>query len=593
VFYLEIKKRLLPAVLLIVFVFTIVAFAGVFSQRHSRFTVNVADVRVVSIESPYPLCTPIYYNDFESTPSDWVVFNATLTPRGYIAPQGYWGLTRGYSGSGLRGFPLVWQVREHRTYAAYSPDVRFTPQTGNAIRIDSYAAGASSLGNGYLFLITPRELFNNTVVNSRFDVYFSFSGTRTLGFIDLVNATIDRRDDAVIFSTYNDWNPYWRRYGTPSYIWLYNVSQAGGLVQYNVNSSVGDLSGYAPYLTYVITMGDYWIGQTVYFDVFWVTIYGDSTRIYNFTFPYGRYYVVLERSGTLSDYGYLDFGMTGFTGGYWSRDLLGSGGLCFSSKVKIASGTGWAGLLLTNTTRHYAVVVDTSGYLNILYYSDTTWTTLARWSIPGYTNNTWYTLSALFQRDSSLVIFYVDLYDSLGTRLLSVSFNSTIPTQIFTPRYLGLAVNTTNRLYIDAVFDDFQVAVLPGVNSLDMVVETYIGYGLTSRGPLFNVTIYPGETRYTYLWLDSSRSTIPSTLYLNLTLVNSTSGAATKIQILGGVVVCDTTSIIPLSGSGNYVLLEGYFTQPSQSATLILYVVTCSSPTLGVCTIIKVTVHLY
>jgi hypothetical protein len=590
---MEIKKRLLPAVLFIVFVFTVVAFAGVFSQRHSRFTVNVADARVVSVESPYPLCTTIYYNDFESIPSDWVVFNATLTPRGYIAPQGYWGLTRGYSGSGLRGFPLVWQVREHKTYTAYNPDVRFTPRTGNAIRIDSYVAGASSLGNGYLFLITPRELFSNTVVNSRFDVYFSFWGTRTLGFIDLVNATIDRRDDAVIFSTYNDLNPYWRRYGTPSYIGLYTVSQAGGPVRYNVNSSVGDLSGYAPYLTYVTTMADYWTGQTVYFDVFWVAIYGDSTRIYNFTFPYGRYRVVLERSGTLSDYGYLDFGMTGFTGGYWSRDLSRLSELCFSSRVKIASGSGWAGLLLTNTTHHYAVVVDTSGYLSILYYSGTAWATLARWSIPGYTNNAWYTLSALFQRDSSLVVFYVDLYDSLGTRLLSVSFNSTIPAQIFTPRYLGLAVNTTNRLYIDAVFDDFQVAVLPRVNSLDMVVETYIGYGLTSRGPLFNVTVYPGETRYTYLWLDSARSTIPSTLYLNLTLVNSTGGATTKIQIIEGVVVYDTTSTIPLSGSGNYVLLEGYFTQPQQSATLILYIVACSSPQLGVCAIIKVTVHLY
>ena len=589
---MEVKKRLLPATLLIVFVFAVVAFAGVFTPRHSRFTVNVADVRVVSIESPYPLCTPIYYNDFESIPSDWVVFNATLTPRGYIAPQGYWGLTRGYSGSGLRGFPLVWQVREHKTYDAHNPDVRFTPQIGNAIRIDSYAAGASSLGNGYLFFIAPRELFNNTVVNNRFNAWFSSRRVGTIGAIDLVNATIDRRDDAVIFSTYDDPNPYWRKYGTPSYIELYTVSQARGLQQYNINSSVGDLSGYAPYLTYVITLMDNWAKESVYFDVFWVAIYGDSTRIYNFTFPYGRYRVVLERSGTLSDYGYLDFGMTGFTGGYWSRDLSRSGGLCFSSKVKIASGTGWAGLLLTNTTRHYAVVVDTSGHLSILYYNGATWTTLARWSIPGYTNNTWYTLSALFQRDSSLVVFYVDLYDSLGTRLLSVSFNSTTPAQIFTPRYLGLAVNTTNRLYIDAVFDDFQVAVIPRVNSLDMVVETYIGYGLTSRGPLFNVTVYPGETRYTYLWLDSARSTIPSTLYLNLTLVNSTSGATTKIQILEGVVVYDTTSTIPLSGSGNYVLLEGYFTQPPQSATLILYIVACSSPQLGVCTIIKVTVHL-
>jgi hypothetical protein len=392
-------------------------YAGVFSSRHASFTVNIADVKLVEIaDPPYPLCVgvsragrqAVYYNDFESIPLDWVVFNGTLTSRGFIAPQGYWGLTTGFKGSGLRGFPLVWQVREHKTYTAYTPDVRFIPQTRNAIRIDSYAAGASSLGNGYLFIIAPRELFNNTVVNNRFDVYFSFTGTRTLGFIDLVNATIDRRDDAVIFSTYNDWNPHWRRYGTPSYIWLYNVSQASGLISYNVNSSVGDLSGYAPYLTYVVTMTDYWVQHLVYFDVFWVAIYDNATGalVYNFTFPYNRYSVILERSGTTGDYGYLDFGMTGFTGAYWNQDLSSiftTTGAWFSSKVNLRGGVGWAGILLTNTTHHYVVAINTTGWLTINYYNGLTWTTLASWSIPGYANNTWYIPVVYFKRDPGAI----------------------------------------------------------------------------------------------------------------------------------------------------------------------------------------------
>jgi len=87
-------------------------YARVFSSRHASFTVNIADIRLVEIaDPPYPLCVgvsrvdrqAIYYNDFESTPTDWVVFNGTLTPRGFIAPQGYWGLTSGYKG--------VWSTR--------------------------------------------------------------------------------------------------------------------------------------------------------------------------------------------------------------------------------------------------------------------------------------------------------------------------------------------------------------------------------------------------------------------------------------------------------------------------------------------------
>jgi multisubunit Na+/H+ antiporter MnhE subunit len=87
-----------------------VVYASVFSTRYIGANVNVANIQLVNIDPPlYPLCTGIsrypiiYYNDFESIPLDWVVFNGTLTPRGYIAPQGYWSLTSGYKG--------VWSTR--------------------------------------------------------------------------------------------------------------------------------------------------------------------------------------------------------------------------------------------------------------------------------------------------------------------------------------------------------------------------------------------------------------------------------------------------------------------------------------------------
>jgi len=676
-----------------------VVYASVFSTRYIGANVNVANMELANIDPPlYPLCTGIsrypiiYYNDFESIPLDWVVFNGTLTPRGYIAPQGYWSLTSGYKGSGLRGFPLVWQVREHKTLKVRTPDISFIPQTTDAIRIDSYTSGKKSYGNGYLFFIAPRELFNNTVVNNRFDAYTGYDKTTTLGYIDLVNATIDRRDDAVIFSTYGATDPYWRNYGTPSYIWLYNVSQANGPISYNVNSSVGDLSGYDPYLTYVITMIDKWGDRKVYFDVFWVAIYDNATGalVYNFTFPYNKYSVILERSGTTGDYGYLDFGMTGFTGAYWNRDLSSvftTTGVWSSSKVNLRGGVGWAGILLTNTTHHYVVAINTTGWLTLNYYNGLTWITLANWSIPGYTNNTWYIPVVYFKSDPGAITFITYLYDSQGGIVLNVTHTNSVSTNIFTPKYLGLAVNTADRLYVDAVFDDFLVSQahssdiyasapirvsfinLPGagyaitvyddkgqlavnvtstttsvyissvlnpvvgnwsniilyypnmtaclvrvpptaervmagdvyivywnntiVDSARRVVNAYIGYGSNmTRGPLFNITIYSGDTRYTYLWLDKVNSVIPSTLNLNISLVNATGSTTSKIQIVNGIVLNDASSTIIMQGAGNYVLLEGYFASKTQTALLRLYMVSCSTPTLQVCIILPVTINV-
>jgi hypothetical protein len=79
----------------------------------------------------------------------------TSTPRGFIAPQGYWGLTTGFREPGLRGFPLV-SRSESTKHTAYTSNIRFIPQTTNAIRIDSYAAGATS---------TKIQVLNGLVIN--------------------------------------------------------------------------------------------------------------------------------------------------------------------------------------------------------------------------------------------------------------------------------------------------------------------------------------------------------------------------------------------------------------------------------------------
>lgn len=666
-------------------------YASVFTYSWLYGSVNIANINLVSItNNPYPLCigtartgrNALYYTDFESLPSGWAMVNGSLSLRGFIGVQGYWSIiSNGYKGNALRGFPLLWQVREHKTYTTYTPDIRFLPQTTNAIRIDSYSAGASSLGNGYLMLIAPRELFNNTVINTKLTAYFSYY-QRTVGFIDLVNTTIDRRDDAKIFSTYNNWPPYWRVYGTPSYIELYTIYMASsGTTTFNINSSVQNLSGYNPYLTYVITMTDYWMYQTLYFDVFNVALFDASTKrlIYNFTFPYNVYSVVLERSGTTGDYGYLRFGIPGFTAVYWSQSIAGYTNLWISAKVRIVSGVGWGGIVLTDTTRsrYYVFAVNSSGYAVIGYLDGATWRVLGYSRVSGFSTANWYTLVLNYSRRDVANSFTLHVYDASGNLVATVSASDTT----FVTSYIGLATRTTNLLYVDVLFDDFLVSTTdpryvtfvgipaPGyrvaiydnlgnlVNSAvatsstallsivtDIVVGTgydgrivliypngmaclvttipntdailggdtyifdyrnvsidtttntvtaYIGFGSNRTiGPLFNISIYPGNTRYTYLVLDKTNSVIPSTLNLNISIVNYANQQTSKIQIINGVVQSSTTSAIVLQGSNNYVLIEGYFTTRGQQTTIRLNIVSCSTPDLGVCISIPVTIYL-
>ena len=126
------------------------------------------------------------------------------------------------------------------------------------------------------------------------------------------------------------------------------------------------------------------------------------------------------------------------------------------------------------------------------------------------------------------------------------------------------------------------------------VVQAYIGYGSnTTLGPVFNITVYPGNTLYTYLQLDWASSSVPTALNLNISLISTAGASSGKIVIVNGVVVEDSTlPAVPLQGTGNYVLLEGYFTYPLQAATLKLYIVACSTPSLAVCYVTPVTVYL-
>uniref|UniRef100_A0A7C4FI52 DUF2341 domain-containing protein n=1 Tax=Ignisphaera aggregans TaxID=334771 RepID=A0A7C4FI52_9CREN len=133
----------------------------------------------------------------------------------------------------------------------------------------------------------------------------------------------------------------------------------------------------------------------------------------------------------------------------------------------------------------------------------------------------------------------------------------------------------------------------PTVDTASRTVAAYIGYGGNRTvGPLFNISVYPGDTRYTYIELDTASSSIPSTLNLNISIISALGAQSSKVLIVNGVVQSSSTSAVALQGSNNYVLIEGFFTSRGWQATLNLNIVACSTPNLSICVITPVTVYL-
>lgn len=209
--------------------------------------------------------------------------------------------------------------------------------------------------------------------------------------------------------------------------------------------------------------------------------------------------------------------------------------------------------------------------------------------------------------------YRVELVDNLGAVVNATTAAGTSASMgVVTDIVVGTGSDGTFRVYYpggapclvtvvpgsDAVVGGDTYAVVwsvPVVDAVGKTVSATIGYGGNrTAGPLFNVTItLPGETRYTYLVLDWAASLVPSTLNLEISLVNAAGTASSAIEIVNGLLVTDpSTSAIPLSGSGNFVNIAGHFTEPSQVAVLKLYIVACSTPTLSVCTMLPVTVNL-
>jgi hypothetical protein len=209
--------------------------------------------------------------------------------------------------------PFTWQVREYDPYSNWNPDIRFSITTGNALRMDSYSAGAGSLGMGYAFRYLPKSLLDGNKIVVRLNAYFSYYD-RVVGYVYVVDGVLlNRRDVSYIFVPNVDsyhFNP-WGRVGLRDVRAITVYMPSSGLREFRLESNPLNLTGFQDWVTLVLVLTDYWIYQTLYIDWFWVAVVDPSGRtLVNFTFPYNTYTVVMERSGTLDDYGIVAFNLT-------------------------------------------------------------------------------------------------------------------------------------------------------------------------------------------------------------------------------------------------------------------------------------------
>jgi len=193
----------------------------------------------------------------------------------------------------------LWQLREHQTSTSYYPAITFSKPTGSVIRIDSYTAGTSSLGQGYVFIVIPKNYLNGKKVQVYWNVYFSYSDSRDLGLakVLVLDTELNRKQSLSIGSIENlftnvEATHYPGPLGAPT----------GWLSWRTDTSNILDLSTFtSDYVTLMIRLADAWTGQTVMVDVDWLKILDTSNNVLlTFDFPDN---VTMEVSNTYEDYG--------------------------------------------------------------------------------------------------------------------------------------------------------------------------------------------------------------------------------------------------------------------------------------------------
>ncbi|MEM4758688.1 MAG: hypothetical protein QW073_05160 [Desulfurococcaceae archaeon] len=143
---------------------------------------------------------------------------------------------------------------------------------------------------------------------------------------------------------------------------------------------------------------------------------------------------------------------------YYGTRLDAYTSLWVAVKTRWASGGGYYGISMMNAARSrmYTVELSSTGYLEVWSYNvvTTAWSRHARVSVPGYSQENWYTIVVSYSVQGTTTSITAYLYDASGSHVTAVSATIT-HSNVFTPAYLGVEVDN-----VLAYFDEFIVSTV-------------------------------------------------------------------------------------------------------------------------------------
>lgn len=165
----------------------------------------------------------------------------------------------------------------------------------------------------------------------------------------------------------------------------------------------------------------------------------------------------------------------------YPKDFSSYPSLWITIKTVHAQRYGWYGLGLLNSAqnRMYAIEIHTGGYVYVRSYNAEAggWYSIAYTSISGYSPYAWYIIVVRYEYTSTVLNFYVWVYDTSGKQVAYLTASSTSPNR-FVPAYICLEVDNVN-----ADFDDFIIS------TTDPRYVTFVGIPV----PGYRVAIYDNQ----------------------------------------------------------------------------------------------------
>ncbi|MEM1927865.1 MAG: hypothetical protein QXS85_03930 [Acidilobaceae archaeon] len=199
-------------------------------------------------------------------------------------------------------------LREHDVYVRtdWNPDIRFSMADDRDIgrrvlEIDSYSAGARSMGQGAVLIVVPRDLLHGNVLEITWRGYFTFEGAREIGRVSVADSVLSR-DQA--FPT-ND-RRIEENYRHVVVLQYTSPERQTGWYDWRTNRATVDLSGFtSEYVTIVASLVDAWIGQSVALRIASIRVLTPGGAVLAEWVFDDRAEVVMERTGTVADFGHV------------------------------------------------------------------------------------------------------------------------------------------------------------------------------------------------------------------------------------------------------------------------------------------------